>query len=161
MDKWTVEEYREFLRTGKEPRKRGDIRGFQLKPQPPGARQPVPPDGSGSSGSSEEKPKRQKYGNRRVTVDGKTFDSKHEAEVYAELMIRVRSGELRCVCRQVRFDLLDKQRLEYIADFVTILPDGRIEGVYDAKSEATRKDKTYVIKRKLMLERWGFEIREV
>ena len=161
MERWTVEEYREFLRTGKEPRKRGDIRGFQPKPQPPGVRQPVPPDGSGSSGSSEEKPKRQKYGNHRVTVDGKTFDSKHEARIYAELMARVKSGELRCVCRQVRFDLLDAQRLEYVADFVTIGPDLKIEGVYDAKSEATRKDKVYIIKRKLMKEKWGIEIREV
>lgn len=52
-----------------------------------------------------DKPKRQKYGNRKVTVDGKRFDSVHEAEVYGALMLRVRAGELKCVARQVSFDL--------------------------------------------------------
>ena len=40
-------------------------------------------------------------------------------------------------------------------------PDGTVEAVYDVKSEATRKDKEYIIKKKLMKELWGIEIKEV
>lgn len=155
MAHWTAEEYREYLRTGKEPRRSVSSTCCQ----------PSRPSGISLDGVPiellEERPRRRKYGNERVTIDGKTFDSKHEARVYELLMDRVRAGELRCVCRQVRFDLLDGQRLEYVADFVAIGPDMNVEGVYDAKCPATRKDKVYVIKRKLMKEKWGIEVREV
>lgn len=109
-------------------------------------------------GAMEDGGKRTKYGNRRTEVDGKKFDSKHEAEVYAELMLRVRAGELKCVARQVSFDL--PGGIRYIADFVTIDPDNRVE-VIDAKSEATRKNRVYINKRKQMRSEWGIEIREV
>ena len=101
---------------------------------------------------------RSKYGNRRVEMDGKKFDSEHEARVYQELMARVRAGELRCVCRQVPFDLPGGVR--YFADFVTITPDMRIE-VLDAKSEATKKNAVYIIKKKQMKDLWGITIKEV
>ena len=102
--------------------------------------------------------KRQKYGNRKVTVDGKRFDSKHEAEVYTALMLRVRAGELKCVARQVSFDL--PGGIRYVADFVTIDAEDRAE-VIDAKSEATRKNRVYINKKKQMASEWGIEIREV
>lgn len=105
-----------------------------------------------------DKPKRQKYGNRKVTVDGKRFDSKHEAEVFAALMLRVRAGELKCVARQVSFDL--PGGIRYVADFVTIDAEDRAE-VIDAKSEATRKNRVYINKKKQMASEWGIEIREV
>ena len=101
-----------------------------------------------------------KYGNEPTYIDGIRFDSKHEAMVYKDLMFRVKAGELKCVIRQVRFDLAWQERLQYVADFVTILPDMKVE-VLDAKSEATRKNKVYVIKKKLMREVWGIEIKEV
>lgn len=104
--------------------------------------------------------RKNKYGNLHGYVNGKKFDSRHEAEVYRDLMLRVKAGELRCVIRQVRFDLADFENLQYVADFLIIYPDMRIE-VLDAKSEATRKDKVYIIKKKLMREKWGIEIREV
>ena len=103
--------------------------------------------------------RRAKYGNRRVEIDGMKFDSQHEANVYGELMMRVKAGELRCVLRQVPFDL--PGGIRYIADFVTIRPDMSIEGVYDAKSEITRKNRVYINKRKQVLALWGIEIREV
>lgn len=106
-----------------------------------------------------EKPKRQKYGNRRVEMDGMKFDSQHEAEIYLELRLRVMAGELKCVLRQVPFDL--PGGIRYIADFVTIRPDMSIEGVYDAKSEITKKNRTYINKKKQMKACWGIEIREV
>ena len=107
----------------------------------------------------EEPKKRQKYGNRRVEIGGMKFDSQHEANVYMELMLRVRAGELKCVLRQVPFDL--PGGIRYIADFVAILPDMRIEGVYDAKSEATKKNRVYINKRKQMKACLGIEIREL
>ena len=113
-----------------------------------------------------EKPKRNKYGNQRVEVEGLRFDSKHEAAVYAQLMERVRAGELKCVMRQVKFDLgggpnaARDSRYAYYADFVTVDMDNRIE-VLDAKSEATRKNRTYINKRKQVLAEWGLEIKEV
>ena len=44
---------------------------------------------------------------------------------------------------------------------MTILPNMAIEGVYDAKSEATRKNRVYINKKKQMKACWGIEIREV
>lgn len=111
-------------------------------------------------------PKRPKYGNRRVEIDGMKFDSQHEADVYMALMTDVKNGIYKCVLRQVRFDLgggpnaSAKTRYQYVADFVTIDPDNRVV-VWDAKSEITRKNRTYINKRKQMLAEWGIEIREV
>ena len=103
--------------------------------------------------------KRSKYGNRRVVIDGIPFDSQHEANIYQELMLRVKAGELKCVCRQVKFDL--PGGIVYVADFVTFAPDMSVEGVYDAKSEATKKNRVYINKKKQMKACWGIEIREV
>lgn len=163
---WTSEEYREFLRTGREPIKMPERRrGYHSTPprsvQNDTARMPVM-DCGGIIPLQRvpEEPKRRKYGNEPAYIDGKRFDSKHEAMVYKDLMMRVKAGELKCVIRQVRFDLAQTENLQYVADFVTIAPDMTVD-VIDAKSEATRKNKVYVIKKKLMREVWGLEIREV
>lgn len=66
---------------------------------------------------------------------------------------------MKCVCRQVPIDL--PGGIRYIADFVTIKPDMTIEAVIDAKSEATRKDRVYINKRKQVRSCWGIEIQEV
>lgn len=100
-----------------------------------------------------------KYGNRRVEIDGIKFDSQHEATIYQELMLRVRAGELKTVLRQVSFDL--PGGIRYVADFVTIAPDMHVEGVYDAKSSATKANRVYINKKKQMKACWGIEIREV
>lgn len=103
--------------------------------------------------------KRSKYGNRKVEIDGMKFDSQHEANMYFDLMLRVKAGELKCVCRQVKFDL--PGGIQYIADFVTILPDNRIENVIDAKSAATKQNRVYINKKKQMKACWGIDILEV
>ena len=118
----------------------------------------VPTPGSACRGDDSSPAKRQKYGNQRVEIDGKKFDSKHEAEVYGELMLRRRAGELRVVLRQVSFDL--PGGIRYVADFVTVDRDGRFE-VLDAKSEATRKNRVYINKKKQMLSEWGIKVKEV
>lgn len=112
------------------------------------------------------RPKESKYKNKRVQVDGIWFQSIHESQVYLDLMARVKAGELKCVWRQVRFDLgggpnaSHKSRYSYFADFVAVDRENRVE-VIDAKSEATRKNRTYINKKKQVLAEWGIEIREV
>ena len=121
----------------------------------------VPAKPSGVSVADMDAPrKRSKYGNRKVTVDGMKFDSQHEADYYfGVLMPRVKAGELKCVCRQVPIDL--PGGIKYIADFVTIKPDMTIEAVIDAKSEATRKNRVYINKKKQVRSCWDIEIQEV
>lgn len=111
-----------------------------------------------SAGHLPLKGKARKYRNTPVTVDGKRFDSKHEAEVYLGLMLRHRAGELRLVLRQVSFDL--PGGIRYVADFVTLDYYGNLE-IIDAKSEITRKNRVYINKKKQLRAEWGFEIREV
>ena len=109
--------------------------------------------------SQEDKPRKSKYGNQRAEVDGLKFDSKHEAAVYQQLMLRVKAGELRAVIRQVKFDL--PGGIAYIADFVAIRNDLFLEGVYDAKSAATKQNRVYINKKKQMKALYGIEILEV
>lgn len=111
-----------------------------------------------SAGEPTAPPKRSKYGSHRTEIDGKKFDSLHEARVYEELLLRVKSGELKTVLRQVPFDLPGGVR--YFADFLTIDQDNRAT-VYDAKSEATRKNRTYINKKKQVLACCGMKIVEV
>lgn len=105
-----------------------------------------------------EEPKRSKYGNRRTESDGKKFDSKHEAKVYEELRLRCLGGEFMGLALQVAFFL--PGGIKYVADFVAFLPDGGYV-VMDAKSEATRRDKVYRLKKRLMKECRKIEIQEV
>ena len=93
-----------------------------------------------------------------VSCGGKRFDSKHEAAVYEELRLRCLAGEYLGLGLQVAFYL--PGGIKYIADFVAIRKD-RSWVVMDAKSEATRKDKVYRLKKRLMKECLGLEIVEV
>lgn len=52
------------------------------------------------------KPKRSKYGNKKVMLDGLLFDSKREAAYYSELKIREKAGEVTGVEMQRPFALL-------------------------------------------------------
>ena len=107
----------------------------------------------------DEKPKRQKYGNRKLTVDGMKFDSQHEADVYFGILLPSwKCGTYKLLARQVPFDL--PGGIKYIADFLTVSVDGHVS-VIDAKSEATRKNRVYINKKKQMRAIWGIEIKEV
>ena len=106
-----------------------------------------------------ERPKRAKYGNRRVEIDGMKFDSQHEADYYfTNLLILYRAGRLKLLARQVPFDL--PGGIKYVADFVTVDTEGNV-AVIDAKSEITRRNRTYINKKKQMWAIWGIEIQEV
>ena len=121
-----------------------------------------------------------KYGNKQVFCGGKVFDSKKEAARYMELSLLARVGEITDLETQVPYELIPAQyetyerygkngkRLKdgrrciekavtYIADFVYKDEDGNTV-VEDTKGVKT---KDYIIKRKLMLDRYGIRIREI
>ena len=108
---------------------------------------------------------RNKYGNRK-TEDG--FDSEKERSVFQDLQMRRTAGSLNervlDIVLQKRFELMPAQPGErpvfYVADFFVTYADGRCQ-VIDVKSAVTRKIPTYVIKRKLLLLRYGLRILEL
>lgn len=121
---------------------------------PGGRRAPTP-----SPSEAEAAPKKPpKYRNQKTTVDGILFDSRHEADRYNQLKILRSAGEVTGFACQVPFYL--PGGIVYRADFVVLYPDGRYV-VEDAKSPATRKDKVYRLKRRLMKTAHGIDIVEV
>ena len=104
-----------------------------------------------------------KYKNVKTTLDGITFDSKKESARYAELMMLQRSGLIQNLRLQVPFELIPKQdgerAVKYIADFVYTENSETV--VEDTKSEITRANPTYILKRKLLLWVHGLRIKEV
>lgn len=54
-----------------------------------------------------------KFGNRKVTVDGETFDSKKEYNRYRELLLLVRAGKIHDLFRQVKYELIPAQYETY------------------------------------------------
>jgi hypothetical protein len=116
-----------------------------------------------------DKPKaRLKFGNEKTEVAGQEFDSKKEARRFLSLKDMEAAGEIERLQTQQVFNLIPRTQkpsggherpCTYIADF-TYIKDGRMV-VEDTKSEATRKDRAYIIKRKLMLSVHGIEIKEV
>lgn len=108
--------------------------------------------------------KQAKYRNKKVEIDGRVFDSKKEASRYLELKMLVYAGdikELECQCDYLLIPANGKEkRCVYRADFRYKDRDGNIV-VEDVKSPATRKLSTYIMKRKLMVEKFGITIKEI
>lgn len=106
-----------------------------------------------------------KYNAKKTVVDGIKFDSKKESVRYLELKQLERAGEISGLQRQVRYELIPSQHDEngkvieracyYVADFV-YRESGKTV-VEDCKGYRTD---VYIIKRKLMLYRYGIKIRE-
>ena len=108
-----------------------------------------------------------KYGNHKVTVGGRRYDSKKEAGRAATLRCMASAGSISGLREQVRFTLIPSQRVggkcveravTYIADFVYVDNATGETVVEDTKGYKT---KDYIIKRKLMLWVHGIRIREV
>ena len=124
-----------------------------------------------------------KYHNRKITVDGITFDSKREYARYSELVLLEKAKKISNLRRQVKFVLIPAQyeksnekykkgenkgqlkrgvlverECAYIADFVYIDNETNKKVVEDTKGMRT---KDYIIKRKLMLATYGIRISEV
>lgn len=126
----------------------------------------------GSSGSGK------KYGNAKAEVDGLQFDSRKEARRYIELKMLQEAGAIKDLERQRRFELIPTQRepdtvgprggikpgkviehaVVYIADFVYTDTETGEMVVEDTKGVRTKE---YVIKRKILLQKFGIRIREI
>lgn len=109
-----------------------------------------------------------KYHNKKVIIDGIKFDSQKEGNYYLKLKMLEKAGKIRDLRLQVPFVVLETfkvddrtyRKTKYIADF-TYFDDKDKLHVVDVKSEATRKDKTYQLKKKLLAWKYGLEIEEV
>ena len=108
-----------------------------------------------------------KFGNRKTTVDGITFDSAKEANRWAELKLLERAGKITELQRQPGYTLIPKQVREgkmverpviYKADFAYHDEESGQDVVEDVKGLRTKE---YIIKRKLMLWEYGIKIIEV
>ena len=114
---------------------------------------------------------RPKYGNKKVTLDGHTFDSRKEAKYYLYLKNLEKLGVISNLRLQVPYEIVpaiyetqtvhlktkDKtvekcvqKAVHYLADFVYTVNETGKEEVVDVKSAATREDKVYILKKKMM-----------
>ena len=125
---------------------------------------------------------RNKYGNKKTYAYGIQFDSKHEAETFIKLKILQDKGLINHLEIQKKYVLIESQyapsteiykrgehkgepkkgkllekEVSYYADFDYYTKEGE-HVVADAKGCRT---KDYIIKRKLMLERYGIQIKEI
>lgn len=122
---------------------------------------------------------RSKYRNRKVTIDGITFASAHEAGRYRELSLMQRARLISGLELQKPYELIPAQ-YETVARYGKKgqrLKDGRkcleksvvyiADFVYDQNGETIVEDAKgmrtpdYIIKRKLMLFVHGIQIKEV
>ena len=125
-----------------------------------------------------------KYGNRKITINGIEFDSRKEARRYNELLLMEKAGAIQDLRRQVPFELIPAQyedvytgeyyqrgehkgepkmkrvcvekAVTYYADFVYI--EGGETVVEDTKGFKTPE---YILKRKLMRHLLGIRIKEL
>lgn len=99
-----------------------------------------------------------KYHAKKVTVNGRRYDSQHEAEIVEPLFWRERQGEISNLRRQVRFDFVVNgvKIAFYKADATYYEENGKFI-VLDAKGMRTR---VYIMKRNLMLACHGISIVE-
>jgi hypothetical protein len=95
-----------------------------------------------------------KYSNKKITVDSVTFDSKKEARRYVELKILQMIGAIEKLELQPRFELQPEfvkndekhKKIEYIADFKYFNKETNEIVVEDVKGHKTQ---VYRIKKKL------------
>ena len=109
--------------------------------------------------------RRNKYGARKVVVDGLKFDSQREAKRWQELKLMARAGEITGLVRQVVFELAPavklhgearkKPALRYVADFRYVTTPDFAYVVEDAKGRDTPVSR---IKRHLMKSVHGIDV---
>ncbi|BBP95945.1 hypothetical protein BSFA1_10740 [Burkholderia sp. SFA1] len=111
-----------------------------------------------------------KYRNTKCEHNGIKFDSEKERSRWFHLIQLQAAGRIRDLRLQVPFVLTERKKRDdgkweraskYVADFVYFDVDAGKEVVEDVKSVATRKNRTYVQKRKQMLAVHNITIREI
>ncbi|GAC1489835.1 MAG: DUF1064 domain-containing protein [Flavisolibacter sp.] len=102
--------------------------------------------------------KKSKYGNKKVVLDGITFDSKREAKYYGQLKFRLLNGEIQELKTQVPFELNEggTHSLKYVADFCWL---ERATGEYVICDVKGYKTKVFLKKQKLMFKIYGIKIK--
>jgi len=110
-----------------------------------------------------------KYHNVKVIVDGEKFDSKKEAQHWAELKLREKIGDISNLRRQVPYDLrcpIDWNSTgqavvaTYIADFVFVDAKG-LTHVQDCKGGKATKTQAYMLKKRWLAIQSNIDIEEV
>jgi hypothetical protein len=101
--------------------------------------------------------KQNKFKNKKVSVNGKVFDSKKEAQRYQELKLLEKSGIIKDLELQKRFILLEGFKknnktyrpIYYYADFVYYLIYEKKTVVEDVKASKYFTTDVYKLKKKL------------
>lgn len=123
-----------------------------------------------------------KYKNKKVVIDGMTFDSTKEGRFYLFLKEKEKNGEVSNLRRQVPYELIPevwedeikhlktKEKIvkrcvqratHYLADFVYTDSVTGEDVVIDVKSDYTRRLSDYRLKKKMMRAFKGISIIEV
>ena len=109
-----------------------------------------------------------KVNHERVTINGIVFDSIAEADRYRVLRVMEKTGKISDLVCHPRWEIIPAQNPEghrgfqpahYTADF-SYVKDGKLI-VEDVKSEYTRQEEDYKLRRKLMLLVHGIYVEEV
>lgn len=95
-----------------------------------------------------------KYRNVKCVYDGLKFDSKKEAQRYAELKVLEKCGSIQNLKTQVKFCIVPKTEKNrrarfYVADFV--YTEKGVNTIEDVKSPITRRNPVYSLKKALVL----------
>jgi hypothetical protein len=111
-----------------------------------------------------------KYRNTKCEHEGIKFDSQKERSRWFHLIQLRAAGEIRDLRLQVAFVLTERRQRDdgtweraskYVADFVYFDVAASKQVVEDVKSVATRKNRTYIQKRKQMLDKHGITVKEI
>lgn len=122
-----------------------------------------------------QKPKKSKYGNRKVVRDGIKFDSEREAARFSELKVLRAMGKIRNLRLQANFTLVEGYKtiegkrikpMVYRADFTyerATEPDiaGVVHWLPEVEDAKGMHTQAYELKKKLMQDKYGITIREV
>jgi hypothetical protein len=113
---------------------------------------------------------RSKYNNKKVELDGRTFDSKAEVSYYLHLKEMEQAGSVTSFECQVPFTLQDGYRspetgrkvrpITYVADYVVRYPDGRQE-VVDVKGSRGTMTDVFKMKKKMFEYRYKVPLKIV
>ena len=114
-------------------------------------------------------PKRSKFGNKKTLVDGIVFDSGHEADRYLELKALEGLGEIRDVELQPKLgifacELATGKGIEvasFKADFRYFDIQANRVRIEDAKSDGTKGETAYRLRKKLVEACHGITVEEV
>lgn len=122
--------------------------------------------GFGGFGNIFDQKAKNKFGNKKVEVNGMTFDSEGEYSHYCHLRLLERAGQIRNLKHHVTFELIPPQVIcgqkvqgtSYEADFVYEKAPDWVRVVEDYKGFRTDG---YIVKRKMMKFILGIDVVEV